>query len=393
MKRLFLLVLSFALLFVACAPDNNMQYRQLGNTGIQVSVISLGCGGFPSHSQDSVNAVIDYAISQGINFIDIYDPNPEVRTKIGNALKGHRKKFNIQGHLGAIWEDGHYLRTTDLDKAKAGFEEQLRLLQTDHLDVGMIHIVDNEEDFHKIFDGEFIQWAHQLKKEGKIRCVGMSSHNPNVALMAVQTGLLDVIMFSLNPSYDMTPAGEDGVMKIDPVRQALYKYCENHGVGIDVMKTYAAGNLLNPSRSPFKQIMPPVQCIQYALSRPGVDAVMLGVDNISELQSALQWLTATDEEKDYSEILSSVMNASSAGQCMYCNHCSPCPVGIDIASVNKYYNLAIEYDSIPATVAEHYKQLLHHASECIECGACETRCPFGVHNIEQMRKAAQLFGY
>ena len=81
------------------------------------------------------------------------------------------------------------------------------------------------------------------------------------------------------------------------------------------------------------------------------------------------------------------------GHCMYCGHCAPCSVGIDIASVNKYYNLTIAQNEIPETVREHYKTLSHHASECIQCGQCETNCPFGVVIIEQMEKAAEKFGY
>ena len=77
---------------------------------------------------------------------------------------------------------------------------------------------------------------------------------------------------------------------------------------------------------------------------------------------------------------------------MYCSHCAPCPQKIDVASVTKFLNLARAQKNIPETVREHYGLLDHHAGECTSCGACETRCPFGVSIIENMQQAADLFG-
>ena len=78
---------------------------------------------------------------------------------------------------------------------------------------------------------------------------------------------------------------------------------------------------------------------------------------------------------------------------MYCSHCAPCPKEISVADVTKLLNLAEAQDKMPETVREHYKVLAHHASECIRCGACETRCPFGVAIRENMHRAVEVFGY
>lgn len=106
--------------------------------------------------------------------------------------------------------------------------------------------------------------------------------------MAVETGLVDVLMFSVNPCYDLQPAGDDvdalwaeesyaGTLhNIDPDRERLYELCERSGVGIDVMKVYGGGDLLSEENSPFGKAMTPVQCIEYALTRPGVASVMVG---------------------------------------------------------------------------------------------------------------------
>ena len=382
-----------------------MEYRTLGRTRLSVSVIGLGCEGFIGMTEEETFRQMDFAIVQGINFIDMYSSNPELRTNIGKALLGHRSRFVIQGHLCAAWENGQYLRTRDVDKTLNAFEEQLRLLRTDYLDIGMIHYVDDEKDFHRVFDGSIIQLALRLKQEGRIHHIGMSSHNPQVAMMAVKTGLIDVLMFSINPCYDLQPASEDvedlwkdanyerELHNIDPERELLYELCEQEGVGIDVMKVYGGGDLLSEANSPFGKAFTPVQCIEYALTRPGVASVMIGCRSHEEVRMAVNWCHATKEDKDYAAVMQGMDRFSWKGHCMYCGHCAPCAVGIDIASVNKYYNLTVAEGFVPETVRDHYKVLPHHASECIRCGKCEKNCPFGVNIREYMKKATERFGY
>lgn len=265
-----------------------MEYRTLGRTGIRVSTIALGCEGFMHKTAEEVKADFDFAIENGINFVDIYSSNPDLRSHIGFALEGRRENFVIQGHLCTTWENDQYLRTRNPQKTIASFEALLKQLRTDYLDIGMIHYVDAEKDFHTVFDHEIIEIAQRLKAEGKIRAIGMSSHNPTVASMAVKTGLIDVVLFSINPCYDLLPPNEDvdtlwaeesytnALQNIDPVREQFYTLCEREGVGIDVMKVYGGGDLLDKENSPFGRAMTPVQAIEYALTRPGVAAVMVG---------------------------------------------------------------------------------------------------------------------
>lgn len=382
-----------------------MEYRTLGRTGIQVSAIALGCEGFINKSAQEVKADFDFAIDRGINFVDIYSSNPDLRTHIGQALEGRRDRFVIQGHLCTTWENDQYLRTRDPRKAIESFESLLKQLRTDHVDVGMIHYVDAEQDFHKVFDHEIIEIAQRLKAEGKIRHIGISSHNPIVATMAVKTGLIDVLLFSINPCYDLLPPNEDvdvlfdqqsyagALHNIDPAREQLYALCEREGVAIDVMKVFGGGDLLDRENSPFGCAFTPVQAINYALTRPAVAAVMLGCKTQDEIAAAVAWCQASPEERDYTSVMTHLDRFSWRGHCMYCGHCAPCTSKIDIAAVNKFYNLTVAQGEIPETVREHYKALEHHASECIACGACETRCPFDVKIIESMKRAAQRFGY
>ena len=382
-----------------------MEYRTLGRTGLRVSAVALGCEGFMHTRAEEVKADFDFAIGHGINFVDIYSSNPDLRADIGAALEGRRGEFIIQGHLCTVWENDQYLRTRDPQKSADSFERQLRQLRTDYLDVGMIHYVDAEADLRTVFDGPIIRLAQRLKAEGRIRSIGLSSHNPAVARMAVETELVDVLMFSINPAYDLQPASEDvdalwadesyarTLHNVDPERERLYELCERTGVGIDVMKVYGGGDLLSEANSPFGRALTPVQCIEYALTRPAVAAVMVGCKSRAEIEAALAWCDAPAAERDYTAVMTGLERFSWRGHCMYCGHCAPCSAGIDIAAVNKFRNLAQVQGEIPETVREHYRTLAHHASECIGCGLCEPRCPFGVEIVEAMHRAAERFGY
>lgn len=381
-----------------------MIYRELGKTGIKVSAVALGCEGFAGKTRPDAQALMDCAVANGVNFIDLYASEPELRSTIGAVLRGRRKGFVIQGHIGSVWKNGQYERTRDVAASQAAFADLLERLETDYLDVGMIHYCDQLEDFRRISDGEFIEYVKELKAAGKIRSIGISSHNPAVAKMAVETGLVEVLMFSVNPCYDLQPPDEDveklwadevyerSFHNFNSERETLYELCERCGVGIDVMKAFAGGDLLKADQSMFGRAMTPVQALNYALTRPAVAAVMAGCRTVPELEAALAWCAATEDEKDYSTVLAGLEKCSWSGHCMYCGHCAPCPKHISVADVNKYLNLALAQGEIPETVREHYRLLSHHASECIRCGACETRCPFHVPVREKMKQAATLFG-
>ncbi|MCB2292344.1 aldo/keto reductase [Clostridium algoriphilum] len=383
-----------------------MEYRILGRSGIKVSAIGIGGEGFEKKSYEDCEAIIDCAINEGINFLDIYNSNPEARSNVGKALSKYpRSSFVIEGHLGCTWDGGQYRRTRNLNEVVNSYEDFLTRMKLDYVDVGMIHYVDDQKDFDNIFNGEIIKYAKELKEKGIIKSIGLSTHNTDIAFRAVETGIVDVILFSINAAYDMLPASEDvnilfeeNTFKnrtyegIDPKRDKLYQTCENAGVALTVMKGYAAGVLLNGKESPFEKALTPVQCLHYCLTRPAVASVMVGVDNRSQILAATVYATSSNKEKDYSDVIANAPRSSFSGHCMYCGHCAPCSKKIDIASVNKYLDLALIQDDVPETLKNHYDLLEHHASECIECGACMKNCPFGVDIINKMKQAVKLFG-
>ena len=158
------------------------------------------------------------------------------------------------------------------------------------------------------------------------------------------------------------------------------------------MKTFAAGALLNEKTSPFCYAMSSHQCIHYALSRPAVSSVLLGMQTIDEVADCLRYETISDAEKGYSFIFSKTPRFSIEGRCMYCNHCLPCAAHIDIAQVNKYLDMALLDGGVPSpSVREHYLALDKNASDCIECHSCEKRCPFNVRIVEKMLRARDVF--
>lgn len=380
-----------------------MRYRELGNTGLQVSEIGLGAEWLERHTEEEVKAVIQRCESYGINILDCWMSNPEVRTKIGNAICGHREKWVIQGHFGSTWQEGQYVRTRDLPKVKEAFQDLLTRLQTDYIDLGMIHFVDSEAEFRQVMEGEFLAYVKEQREKGVIRHTGMSTHNPQVAKLAALSGEIEMLLFSVNPAFDLLPPSEDlndyfvesygeGLAGIDPLREELYKLCEQRGVGITVMKGYAGGRLFDTRTSPFGVALTPVQCLHYALTRPAVASVLVGYDTPAHVDAAVAYEAATEEERDYASVLAKAPRHAYSGQCTYCGHCAPCPAGIDIAMVNKLYDLAAMQPEVPATVRAHYQALSATAADCIACGGCETRCPFGVPVVERMEKAKALLG-
>ena len=380
-----------------------MRYRRLGKTELMVSEIGLGAEWLERHNAEECRAVIDRCGEQGINILDCWMPEPNVRSNIGAAIRGKRERWFIQGHLGSTWQNGQYVRTRDMEKVKEAFADLLERLGTDYIDLGMIHYVDSEQDWAQIQHSDYLDYIMGLKKAGVIRHIGISSHNPKVAKLAAESGYVEMILFSINPAFDMLPASEDSdtlfaeefsaeLKGIDPEHAALYSICEQHDVGITVMKPFAGGRLFDAKRSPFGVSLTPVQCIHYALTRPAVSSVLCGYDTKEQVDQAVAYENASHEEKDFASVIANAPLHAYRGQCTYCGHCAPCAVGINIALSNKFADLAEMAGEVPASVAAHYKAMDVTAGACIACGDCEPRCPFDVPIIERMEKTEELFG-
>ena len=381
-----------------------MLYRKLGKTGMQASIIGLGTEHLDNKEYEIVEETIGAAMDYDINIMDLFMPGHDVRQKIGRAIKGNRKNFIIQGHIGATDLSGQYDTSRDIGICKKYFENLMIDLGTDYIDLGMLYYVDNEEEFNAVFNSDIVRYAEELKKAGTIRAIGASSHDPIMALKMVKTGVIEMLMFSVNPAFDMVPAEIDALdyllegfdkskmLKIDEKRMELYKTCEKLDIPITVMKTLGGGKLISAEHTPFTRPLTVNQCIHYALTRPAAASVLVGCQSRSQVEEAVSYLNAQAHELDYSETISE-FSKDFRGSCVYCNHCLPCPAQIDVAMVTKCLDIAVmDSDAANMGIGRHYRSLNATGSDCTQCGSCEPKCPFGVSVVENMKKAAEIFG-
>ena len=376
-----------------------MQYRQIGNTGLSASIIGMGTEWLDRQPYAQVERTIHSAIDAGINIMDLFMPGEEVRRNIGRALKGRRAQVMLQGHICSVDLNEQYDISRDLAVCTRYFENLLRFLDTDYIDLGMMFFMDTEEALAQVQENGIFEYMCDLKRRGVVRAIGASSHNPAIARKLVEAGMIDVLMFSINAAFDMTGTGThvldtlkndfsgQDYAGVNPERLALYQLCAQQGVGITVMKPLGAGKLLSPEHSPFSQPMTVGQCIHYALTRPAVASVMVGCRSPEQVQEAVAYLALSDADKDYTHALKGE-RSSMQGSCVYCNHCQPCPAGLDVGLINKYYDLARAGDAL---AAEHYRNLSLGADACISCGHCDRRCPFHVSQSARMREIASYF--
>ena len=363
-----------------------MEYRKLPRGEERISVIGMGTSVVGATSVENVVETVSYALDHGINFFDMAGGHASIFPGMGKALEGRREKAYLQIHFGADYTSGEYGWNISLDGVKRSVDWQLKQLKTDYIDFGFIHCMDEEKDLKVYEKNGALQYLLDLKSQGVVRHIGLSTHAPALANRVLDMGILDIMMFSINPMYDYGQ-GDYAIGKGNE-RYELYRRCEKEGVGISVMKPFNAGQLLDAAASPFHRTLTPAQCIQYALDRPGVLSVMQGAANVEQLAENLSYLETEPEERDYS-VIGSFTPDETKGSCVYCKHCHPCPAGLDIGLINKYYDLSRIGDTL---AGEHYRTLERTAADCIRCGHCNGRCPFHVDQMERMAEIAAYFG-
>ena len=361
-----------------------MEYRINKRTGDKISVLGLGASSIAQADAAEGAETLRLAFENGVNYFDLAAGEAACFPYYAAALSDVRPQVRYQIHFGADYSAGAYGWTTKLDAVKRSVDWQLKTLKTDYIDYGMIHCLDEAADWERYQKNGVLRLIEELKRQGIVRHMGLSSHTPELAQKALDTGLLDMLMFSINPAYDYQQ-GEYGIGSVD-ARSALYRRCEAEGVGIAGMKPFAGGTLLSAKTSPFKKALTEFQCLQYALDKPAVLTVLPGIRGKEDLEKVLGFVTAAEAEKDYS-LIGNFAPADAEGKCVYCNHCQPCPAGLDVALINKYYDLALAGDNL---AADHYRKLEKNAETCIGCGHCSRRCPF---HVDQCGRMAEIAGY
>lgn len=364
-----------------------MQYRTLPHGGEKISVVGLGGGSLHNACAREIEEAVNFALDAGMNIVDMIPSTQAPFLPMAKALRPRLSDVHLQVHIGATYADGNYGWTTDAEIAKHEFESRLELLGADCADFGFIHCIDEEADYDAVMEGGIWEYALEMKRQGAIRHLAFSTHSVAMARRFLATGRFDLAMLAVNPMYDYTDESQYGKGETDE-RMALYRECESAGVGISVMKAFAGGQLLNAQESPFGRALTKAQCVQYALDKPGVLSVLPGVRGLQDVKDLVACVEASEAERDYSELGSLVPRAGKL-PCVYCNHCQPCPEGLQIGLINKYYDLARQGDAL---AADHYRTLGAHAGDCIGCGHCDARCPFGVEQSARMVEIAGYFG-
>ena len=173
-----------------------MDYRELPRGGGKVSTVGLGAGRFQNATDREIKGMIAYAMDHGVNLMDAVMYEDSTAAPVARALKGKRSKMRMQIHIGAIYPDGVYTRTRTMSKVMKGFELELEKYGTDYADIGLIHYVDDDDDF----------------------------------------GEIDLFMLSVNPTYDFEP--REGKVVLSRERQDLYRECQKRGIDIGSVNKY-----------------------------------------------------------------------------------------------------------------------------------------------------------
>ena len=362
-----------------------MIYRTLPHGREKISIIGIGSSSIQESSVKKIEETVEYALERGVNYFDMASSEAKPFAPYGKVFKEQRDKVYLQIHFGAEYETGTYGWTTNLNKIKKSIDWQLKALQTDYIDFGFIHCLDAVGDLHTAEKNGIIKYIEDLKSQGVVKHIGLSSHTPSTTNKVLDMNIIDMLMFSINPGYDYSK-GDFARGNVEE-RMALYRRCEKEGVGISVMKPFSGGQMLDAKTSPFGEALTEYQCLQYALDKPGVLTVLPGIRGQKDLDKILGFLEATAKEKDYA-IIGNFTPSEASGKCVYCNHCKPCPQKLDIGLINKYYDLAKAGDALAVS---HYEKLTKKASDCVQCGHCNNRCPFHVDQMARMKTIAKYF--
>jgi predicted aldo/keto reductase-like oxidoreductase len=370
-----------------------MEYRTLGRTGLEVSAIGLGTEYLNGQPRETVVSVVREAIEQGVNYFDVVFSLPNYLDNLGVALQGHRERVILTGHLGSTEQNGQYRKSRSPKQSEPVFLDLLSRLNTDYVDILFLHNCDSQKDYDQLTKprGQ-MELAQHLQQAGQARFIGFSGHTVATALQAIESGVVDVLMVPVNLAANAVPGKKD-----------LLKACVAHNVGVVAMKPFAGGKLLQKQRTVrmsgyqmggqalnLKKSAPitPVQCLAYVLAQVGVCTTVPGCANLEQLAAALAYGPATEEEKDFSALVADFQQYVE-GECVYCNHCLPCPEMIDIGQTIRLLEMAQQHLTVELQAG--YEALPAKASDCVECGVCVERCPFGVDVTTKMRQAVALF--
>ena len=299
-------------------------------------------------------AVVDALEKYGMNYIDTARGYTVSEEYLGAALKGRREKFILATKS----------MSRGYEAMKADVETSLRNLQTDYIDVYQLHNLP-VKDFEQVFgkDGAYRALA-EAKESGKIGHIGATFHSVDAMKLAVEeySDRIETVMFPYNV---VETHGEE------VLRSARAK-----GIGTICMKPMAGGNLEDWSLA-----------LKFVAASEAVDIAIPGMGSVEEVErnaaAAEQFGPLTEEELAACQTIRRELGQQF---CRRCGYCGPCTVGIDIPGTFTLVNYLRKYD-LAQWAKGRYVSAAHHATECVDCGLCENRCPYGLP-IRTMLKTA-----
>ena len=335
--------------------DKKMKYTTLGKTGLKVSVVGLG--GIPVQRTDKAEAVeiVNACMEQGINYLDTARGYTVSEEYFGEAIKGHRDKWVLATKTMARTYEG----------MKADIETSLKNLQTDYIDLYQIHNIKTDEEFDICFgeNGAYKALA-EAKAEGKIGHIGATAHGLEsfARLIREYEDKIETIMFPYNI--------------VENQGAELMKECREKNIGFIAMKPMAGGNLDDTKLA-----------LRYILNNPDCTIAIPGMGSAEEvLSNASEEVFAELSEADLEEC-KKIANELGSKFCRRCGYCAPCPQGINIPQNFLFVNYLRKY-GLADWAKARYNTMSATAKDCIECGSCETRCPYNLPIREMLKKCA-----
>lgn len=334
-----------------------MEYRILGKTGLKIS--HLGLGGIPIQRIDAegTRTLIQQMVEKGINYIDTARGYTVSEEYLGYALEGVRDKF--------------VLATKSMSRDKASMERDIGIscknLRTDYIDLYQVHNPSLKELEQVVAPGGALEALLEARSAGKIGHIGLTAHSLEVFEKALTYDWVETIMFPYNIVENQ---GEE-----------LIHRAAQQNVGFIVMKPLAGGAIENATLA-----------MRYLNQCPDVSVVIPGMADAAELEQNLAAMADTSPlTQQELEEMDKIRRSLGTQFCRRCNYCAPCTVGIPIPSVFLMQGYLTRYN-LEDWARQRYATLGAKASDCIQCGACETRCPYHLPIREMLKKAAQQFG-
>ncbi len=364
-----------------------MQKRKFENLGVEASALGFGCMRFPTVDGkiDEIESekLIDKAMQAGVTYYDTAYPyhGGESEPFLGKALKKYdRSSFYLATKL-PMWA------VESLEDAEKIFNEQLIRLGVDYVDFYLLHAVDMEK-WQKILELGILDYCDKLKAQGKIRYFGFSFHDEYEAFEKIITyRKWDFVQLQLNYIDIREQAGLKGC-----------DLCAELGVPIIVMEPVKGGTLAklpDEVESKFKSRDPEASTASWAMRWCGtldnVKVILSGMSTMEQVEDNLKTFAdfkpLDEEEKAIVQDVADTLNSRMRNACTDCRYCLPCPAGVNIPANFDRWNRYAVYGNKENAI-ERWADFKDEekAHNCIECGACEKKCPQKINIREDLKK-------